>query len=113
MFSQRAEIPAVFTFDHAPALNIPPQIHIKVCLLKEMLGKYILKLSVTSLSRHQLEEEKEEEEEEEEFLQISPCNLRHKPASMFNLNVRFFRKHDWLQTQKAMLSPLDVPRREE
>lgn len=50
VFSQRAEIPAVFSLDHAPVLNIPPQIHIKVCLLKEMLGKYILKLSVTSLA---------------------------------------------------------------
>lgn len=61
VFSQRAEIPAVFSLDHAPVLSIPPQIHIKVRLLKEALGKYILKLSVTSLSRHQLEAEREEE----------------------------------------------------
>lgn len=89
MFSQRAEIPAVFSLDHAPVLNIPPQIHIKVCLLKEMLGKYILKRSVTSLSRHQLEEEKEEEGE---FLtvvrlQMLPCELSHEPGLMFNLNL--------------------------
>lgn len=60
VFSQRAAIPAVLSLDHAPALSIPPQIHIKVCLQKEMLGKYILKRSVTSLSRHQLEEEEED-----------------------------------------------------
>lgn len=68
MFSQRAKIPVVFTFEHAPVLDIPPQINIKVCVLKEMLGKYILKLSVTSLSRHQLEDKVETKEEEEEFL---------------------------------------------
>lgn len=39
VFSQRAEIPAVFSFDHAPALSIPPQIHIKVSPLKETLAK--------------------------------------------------------------------------
>lgn len=62
MFSQRAKILVVFTLDHALVMNIPPQINIKVCLLKEMLGKYILKLSVISLSCHQLEEKKEKEE---------------------------------------------------
>ena len=77
MFSQRAEIPAVFSLDHAPVLNIPPQIHIKVCLLKEMLGKYILKLSVTSLACHQLEEDKDEAEQflTAACIEISPRNL--------------------------------------
>lgn len=51
----------VFSLDHAPVLSSPPQVHIKVRLLKETLRKYILKLSVTSLSCHQLDEEEEEE----------------------------------------------------
>lgn len=50
VFSQRAEIPAVFPFDHAPVPSIPPQIHIKVSPPKETLAKYILKRSVASLS---------------------------------------------------------------
>lgn len=50
MFSQRAEIPAVFSLDHAPALSVPPQIHIKVSPLKETLAKYICERSVASLS---------------------------------------------------------------
>lgn len=75
----------VFTFEHAPVLDIPPQINIKVCVLKEMLGKYILKLSVTSLSRHQLEDEVETKEEEEVSHQIP-----EKTVFVFDVNLGGF-----------------------
>lgn len=85
VLSQRAEIPAVFALDHAPVPDLPPHINIKVCPLKERLGKYILELSVTSLSRHQLEDDKTERQQRFSRLRMRSWNLRTKAPTMVNV----------------------------
>lgn len=95
-FLKEQKILVVFTLEHVPLLNISPQINIKVCLQEEMLGKYILKPSVISLSCHQLDDFLTVV-----FLQISPCDLR-ETSSDFMWFSESFQSHNQLQRTKML-----------